>query len=264
MSDTKYSISYLISIIRLLRSDKGCPWDQVQTTESIKMSIIEEAYEALDAINSKNIDNFKEELGDLLLQIIFHSEIYNEKKQFTFEDVVDGICKKLIRRHPHVFGDEKVKNINEVNKVWEKIKKEEKKKTYSEIISFDDIPKSLPALFYSYKVQKVASKFGFDWSNKDDVFKKLKEEISEFEAAIATKNIENIKDELGDIFFTLVNLSRVHDLNPEDLLVQNTQKFKSRFKKMVEIINNEGLVFSNLSEDQIDVFWREAKKNLLK
>ena len=261
MNVKKYSINYLLSIMRLLRSENGCPWDQVQTNESIKMSVIEEAYEVLEAINSKNIDNFKEELGDLLLQIIFHSQICSEKNLFTFEDVVEEICKKLIRRHPHVFGDEKITNVDEVLKNWNKIKKEEKKKTSTEIVPFDDIPKSLPALFYSYKVQKEASKFGFDWSNKDDVFKKLKEEISEFESAVTTKNIENIKDELGDIFFTLVNLSRVHHLNPEDLLEQNTQKFKLRFKKMIEIIDNKGLVFSNLSDDEIDDFWREAKKN---
>ena len=261
MNNKKYSFSNLLNIMRLLRSENGCPWDQVQTNESIKMSVIEEAYEVLEAINSKNVENFKEELGDLLLQIIFHSQICSEKNLFTFEDVVEEICKKLIRRHPHVFGDEKITDIDEVLKNWDKIKKEEKKKTSLETIPFDDISRSLPALLYSYKVQKEASKFGFDWSNKDDVFKKLKEEISEFEAAVTTKNIENIKDELGDIFFTLVNLSRVHDLNPEDLLEQNTQKFKLRFKKMIEIINNKGLVFSNLSDDKINDFWSEAKKN---
>ena len=176
MNVKKYSINYLLYIMRLLRSENGCPWDHGcrQTNESIKMSVIEEAYEVLEAINSKNIDNFKEELGDLLLQIIFHSQICSEKNLFTFEDVVEEICKKLIRRHPHVFGDEKITNVDEVLKNWNKIKKEEKKKTSTEIVPFDDIPKSLPALFYSYKVQKEASKFGFDWSNKDDVFKNLK------------------------------------------------------------------------------------------
>ena len=159
-----------------------------------------------------------------------------------------------------MFLERKLLMLMKFLKIGIKLRRKKRKKPLQKFY-LDDIPKSLPALFYSYKVQKEASKFGFDWSNKDDVFKKLKKEISEFESAVTTKNIENIKDELGDIFFTLVNLSRVHHLNPEDLLEQNTQKFKLRFKKMIEIIDNKGLVFSNLSDDEIDDFWREAKKN---
>ena len=256
----KYSVNNLLDIIRKLRSSDGCPWDQIQTSDSIKMCVIEEAYEVLDAINCNNKNNLKEELGDLLLQVIFHSQINAEENNFNFDDVVNGICNKLIRRHPHVFGVEKIDNVDDVLKKWEEIKKEEKKIFGKEIVPFENISIDLPSLFYSFKVQKEASKIGFDWSCSSEIINKLNEEINELQEAINSDELDKIKDEIGDVIFTIVNLSRSYNLNPEEILIENNEKFKKRFIKMVDLINECEEDISKFNSDDFDVFWKKSKK----
>ena len=260
MNKKKYSLNNLLDIIRKLRSPEGCPWDQVQTSNSIKMCVIEEAYEVLDAINCNNTDNLKEELGDLLLQVIFHSQINSEENSFNFDDVINCICEKLIRRHPHVFGNDKIDDIDEALKKWDEIKIKEKKSLSKKILPFKNISKSLPALFYSFKVQKEASKIGFDWRCKSEIFKKLKEEINELEESINSKELDKIKEELGDVMFTIVNLSRANNLNPEEILIENTEKFKKRYLKMIDFINEKQEDISKFNQEDFDVFWEKSKK----
>lgn len=262
MNKKKYSVNNLLDIIRKLRSSEGCPWDQIQTSDSIKMCVIEEAYEVLDAINRNNRNDLKEELGDLLLQVIFQSQINSEENNFNFDDVVNGICNKLIRRHPHVFGLEKIDNVNDVLKKWEEIKKEEKNILGQEILPFENISINLPSLFYSFKVQKEASKIGFDWSCSSEIINKLNEEINELKEAINSDELDRIKDEIGDVIFTIVNLSRSFNLNPEEILIENTEKFKKRYIKMVDLINYYEEDISKFNSKDFDVFWEKSKKYL--
>src|SRR3989338_9175551 len=201
------SFDELIQIMDRLRGPGGCPWDHEQTHESIVPQLIEETYEAISAIDEKNWPHLCEELGDLLLHLIFHSQIASETKDFTINDVTAGLSAKLIRRHPHVFGDTKVKNAAEVIQNWDKIKAGENKKHKGES-ALDNIPKALPALMQAYKLTKKASKMGFDWEKTEQVLKKVDEEIREIKAAVKNKNQDEIIDEIGDLFFSLANLCR--------------------------------------------------------
>lgn len=259
----KYTIEDLLEIVTLLRAPDGCPWDRAQTHETIKKSMIEEVYETIDAIDNNDDKMFANELGDLLLQIALHAVIAKERDAFDFSVILKEICDKLITRHTHVFGDVKAKDEKDALKTWEENKKKEKgQKSYSEIIS--DIPKGLPALMNAEKVQKKAKSSGFDWQNTDDVFKKLREEIDELEDAYKNEGVERIKEEYGDVLFSMVNLGRFLDVTPETQLLLATKKFTERFIKMEDMAKNENTTLDQLSLDEMDKLWEKAKEKLKK
>jgi tetrapyrrole methylase family protein / MazG family protein len=247
-----YMLMELASILR-----KKCPWDRDQTSKSLKPYLIEEAYEAYEAIESDNNEHMKEEFGDLLYQIYAHSEIAHEGKGFTIDDVANGIIEKLIRRHPHVFGDDRVNDKHDVIRNWEIIKKKEK--AHRESI-LDGVPKQLPALLKAYRIQQKASRIGFDWEKGEDIIKKLDEEINEFKEVLKITDKEKLKDEAGDVLFTIVNILRFIDINPEEALSSTIQKFIHRFKfiELESARKNRNLNEMSLSE--MDELWEKAKK----
>jgi tetrapyrrole methylase family protein/MazG family protein len=248
----------LLKIMSKLRGKKGCPWDKEQTRESLKPFIIEEAYEVIEAIDEKSPEKLKEELGDLLLQVVFHAQLAKEKKEFDMEDILTTLEEKLIRRHPHVFGDVSYEDAKEVLIQWEKIKKEEKANIERESM-LDSVPKELPALLRAHRLQDKASRVGFDWKHIDDVFAKVEEEIREFKGAVKDKKADEIEDELGDIFFALVNVARFLEINPEDALRKTISKFISRFRYIEEKAKEAGRELSDMTLEEMDKFWEEAK-----
>lgn len=243
----------LVEIMRRLR--KECPWDRAQTPESLRQYIMEEAYETIEAIDDKNWNELKKELGDLLLQIVFQAEIAEEENRFSLENIIQHINEKLKERHPHVFGDVKVNNANEVKDNWERIKVE--KENRKSIL--EGLPKIMSALLLAQRIQDKASHVGFDWENPKDVVKKVNEEIKELEISINKQNPEEIEAEIGDLIFSLVNLSRFYKINAEDALRQTTTKFINRFQyienKLIE--NNHSIQDASLEE--MDQLWEEAK-----
>lgn len=254
----KYTIEDLIAIMKRLREPDGCPWDRVQTHQSIKKSMIEETYEAIDALDYGDDKAFANELGDVLLQVIFHSEIADERGAFDFSDVVTEVCTKLITRHTHVFGEDKAGDEKEALDNWEKNKKKEKKiDSYTGVLK--DVPKYLPALMRAEKVQKKARGFGFDWDNIDDVYKKVEEETAELKEAAAEKNEEHIREEYGDLLFSVVNLGRFLGTDPETALTGATNKFVSRFEKMEKLAAEKGLDMANMSLNALDELWNCVK-----
>ncbi|MBI3354392.1 MAG: nucleoside triphosphate pyrophosphohydrolase [Nitrospirae bacterium] len=248
----------LLKIMSRLRGKKGCPWDKEQTTESLKPFIIEEAYEVIEAIDEKSPEKLKEELGDLLLQVVFHAQLAKEKKEFDMEDILTTLEEKLIRRHPHVFGDVSYEDAKEVLVQWERIKKEEKANSKRESM-LDSVPKELPALLRAHRLQDKASRVGFDWKHIDDVFAKVEEEIKEFKGAVKEKKADEIEDELGDIFFALVNVARFLEINPEDALRKTISKFISQFRYIEEKAKEAGRELSDMTLEEMDKFWEEAK-----
>ncbi|WP_372808990.1 nucleoside triphosphate pyrophosphohydrolase, partial [Pontiella sp.] len=236
----------LLAVMRKLRAPDGCPWDIKQTHESLKSDLIEEAYEVIDAIESGDPSALEEELGDLLLQVVFHAQISAEAGEFDFDRVAEGISEKLIRRHPHVFGEVEVSNADEVLQNWDAIKKTEKQgegEAPKSIVA--GIPKHLPALQKAHQIQKRAARAGFDWDNIDDVFAKLHEEIDEVKEAIGRKHEEDTRDELGDLLFSVVNVSRFLGHNPEELLNQNIKKFVRRFQLVEDQVHASGIEFKD-------------------
>ncbi len=255
----KYTIDDLLEIVRLLRGENGCPWDKVQTHESMKKSMIEEAYEVIDALDNKDDKMFANELGDVLLQVVFHAVIAEEREAFDFEGVLKEVCDKLITRHTHVFGPQHAGDEAEALVNWEANKKKEKgQKSYSEMIR--DIPKGLPALMSAEKVQKKAKSSGFDWDNTQDVFAKLREEIDELEQAYSQGERENICEEYGDVLFSMVNLGRFLEVTPEIELMAATKKFTDRFCLMEEIAGEENHKLDDLSLEQMEKIWVKIKK----
>jgi MazG family protein len=251
----KKPLYILQEIASILNGKDGCPWDKIQTHESLKPYLIEEAYEVYDAIDNKNSDDLKEELGDLLYQIYSHAEIASKKNSFSIDDVAEAITKKLINRHPHVFGSEEINTPEEVINNWELIKKKEK--SHRESI-LDGVPNHLPALLKAYRVQQKVSRIGFDWDDIGEVFKKLDEELSEFKEALSSGNEEEIVDEAGDILFNIVNILRYKKINSEDALNKSTAKFMKRFKY---IEKKAGDKISSMTLEELDSLWNEAKKN---
>jgi len=247
----------LKEITSLLRGENGCPWDREQDSMSLRKYLIEEAYEVIDAIESDMPDKIVEELGDLLYQIYAHAQIAGEKKQFTIEDVANGISDKLIRRHPHVFGDETIETGDAVADRWEKIKKSEKKGNESIL---DGVPRHLPALLRAYRAQEKTSRIGFDWNDINDVEKKLDEEIDEFKKAVELHNGEMLFDEFGDILFTMVNIARFLKIDAEDALRQSTDKFMRRFRFVESHARENSRELSDMSLDELDALWNEAKR----
>ncbi len=258
MLKNKYEIEDLLDIIEKLRGENGCPWDKVQTHESIKKSLIEETYEVLEAIDNRDDKAFKNELGDVLLQVAFHSVMAKERDAFSFEDVLYEICTKLITRHTYVFGEQKADSVDNALSVWEENKKKEKgQKTCTEVLK--DVPKHFPALMRAQKVQKKASAFGFDWDNIDGAFDKMYEEIEELKEARDKKSAVEIEEEFGDLLFSVVNIARFLKVDSELSLGTATEKFVSRFEKMEILSNEDGKEFSSLSPKEMDILWKKAK-----
>jgi len=238
----------------------GCPWDIEQTFDSVAYCSIEEAYEVVEAIEEKNYDQLKNELGDLLFQVVFHSEIANEKNLFNLDDIVESISTKLISRHPHVFGDEKIDNAREQTDQWEKKKLEEIKTEGDHKSVLDGIGKNQTALNTAFKIGKRARSVGFDWNDSNGVLGKIREELSELIEAINSKNESAIEEEMGDLLFTIVSLSRHLSKNPETALRKATNKFEKRFKLMEHELEQEKKQFSQLSYDEMNHLWNKVKQ----
>jgi len=255
-SSGKDDFTELVRIMAALRGEGGCPWDKEQTRQTLKPFLVEETYEVLEAIDEDSPDKIREELGDLLFQIIFHSRIAEERGEFNIHDVIKGISEKMIARHPHVFGKERYETSEEVLKQWEDRKREEGKIRESIL---EGIPKELPSLLRAQRIQARAARVGFDWERIEDVLKKLDEEIREFKEALGKKEQSAIEDELGDIFFALVNISRFVGVNPEDALRKTISKFISRFRYIEMKAAESGRSLSDMTLKEMDMLWEEAK-----
>ncbi len=251
----KYTFEDLKEIMKELR--QKCPWDRKQTHESLKKYLIEETYEVIDAIDKKDWEALKEELGDLLLQPVFHARLAEEEGKFNIDDVVDHLCKKLIERHPHVFGEERAKSAEEVLQNWEKRKLEKRKSV------LEGVPKHLPALMRAEKLQKKASKVGFDWKNLEEVKEKVSEEWNEFWSAVQNGNREEIEHEFGDLLFALVNLARFLKIDPEEALQKANERFIKRFSYVEKKVKESGKSWEDFSLEELDRFWKEAKEKTL-
>jgi len=251
------SLTKLQEIMRILRSPEGCPWDREQTHESLIPYLIEESYEVIEAIKNKDMYNLSEELGDLLLQVIFHAQVAAESENFQLEDVLQGIIAKLIRRHPHVFGDRKAANSSEVIETWEQIKQEEKITQDLPPKGYFSGPKGLPALMLADRTQRKVAKIGFDWPDLKGPWSKVREELEELERAL--EHNEGVREELGDLLFSIVNLARFLEFDAEEVLRETVQKFQKRFLKMQELALNSGVKLEGLSLEKMDNFWGKAK-----
>jgi MazG family protein len=251
------AIDRLVAIMRILRSDRGCPWDREQTLTTLKPYLVEEAHEVLDAIDAGDRAKLCEELGDLLLQVVFQAQLCAEEGAFTFDDVAAAIAEKLIRRHPHVFGSVKVDGSSDVVRNWEQIKKSEGGGAPRSVL--DGVPKSLPALHRAQLIQERAARVGFDWDRIDGALAKLQEEIGEVRAAAAAGDLPAAGAELGDVLFAAVNVSRFLERNPEDLLHGTVAKFIGRFRIIERLALERGLVLADCSLEQLDAMWDEAK-----
>ena len=252
-------IQGLLEIMRALRDpETGCPWDIVQDFKSIYPYTIEEAYEVADAIEREDMDDLRLELGDLLLQSVYHAQMASEANHFDFGDVVEGITAKMIRRHPHVFGDRSLQR-HELDKVWHETKaKERQSKALTSVL--DDIPLSLPALTRAQKLQRRAANEGFDWSDVKGVLAKLDEETDELKQALSSADHEQIEEEIGDMLFTLVNLSRHLSLDAETSLRRSANKFEQRYRTMETLIEHDGEKVSQLDTEQLETYWQQVKQ----
>ncbi len=247
------AVSRLLDIMDDLRV--GCPWDKKQTNESLRHLTIEEVYELGDAILENNPEEIKKELGDLLLHIVFYSKIGEEKKQFDIADVAHTISEKLIYRHPHIYGNVKVKDEKEVKENWEKLKLKEGKKSVLE-----GVPKSLPAMVKAMRLQEKAKGVGFDWDNKEQVWEKVQEELLEFKEEVEKQEKEKVEEEFGDLLFSLINYARFLGINSESALEKTNKKFIERFQKLEKQIHNEGKDLKNMSLEEMEDYWQNAKK----
>jgi tetrapyrrole methylase family protein/MazG family protein len=254
----------LTQLIKKLRAPDGCPWDRQQKKEDIGKYILEEAYEVVDSLGKENPQSLKEELGDLLFQILFLTEISAESDFFSLSDVIDGIIEKMIRRHPHVFGDKKVNSVKEVNENWQQIKKKERIDKKDEESLFSSIPGSLPALKRAQKITSIASAYGFDWTDTESILEKLKEELQEFDDAVKNSNDNMIEEEFGDILFTIVNVSRFLSIDAETALSKTTEKFLRRFSYVTNKLSSLGIPPEKATLEQMDAFWNESKTKDLK
>ena len=238
---------------------KGCPWDREQTFESIAHCAIEEAYEVVEAIENKDYDSLKDELGDLLFQVTFHSSMAEEMNLFTFDDVVDSISEKLTQRHPHVFADKSIKDAQTQTDNWERIKIDERKQKQDMNSVLDDIGTNQPALNRAYKIGKRARSVGFDWNDVSGVINKIEEEIEELKVAIRDGNQPDIEEEAGDLLFSVVSLSRHTSIDPETALRKANRKFDRRFRTMEESIKESNKEFSKMSSRELDDLWEQVK-----
>jgi XTP/dITP diphosphohydrolase len=253
MKMKKETFARLLKIMDELREQ--CPWDKKQTMDSLRYLTIEEMYELSDAILEKDMDEIKKELGDLLLHIVFYSRIASETNDFNIEDVINSVCDKLVHRHPHIYGDVKVADETEVKKNWEKLKLKEGKKSVLE-----GVPKSLPAIVKSFRIQEKVRGVGFDWDHKSQVWDKVLEELEELKVEVKKGDINRIESEFGDVLFALTNYSRFINVNPEDALERTNKRFIKRFQIMEKMITDKGLNLSEMNLSEMDVYWEKAKK----
>ncbi|WP_448920431.1 nucleoside triphosphate pyrophosphohydrolase [Eubacterium sp.] len=255
----KYNMDDLVAIIKVLRAPGGCPWDREQTHESIKKNFIEETYEVVEAINKQSPDMLREELGDVLLQIVLHSEMESENGNFTFDDVANDIVQKLVVRHPHVFGEVVANNTAEALNSWDAVKlktKGQKNQTESML----SVPRELPALMRAQKIQHKAAKIGFDWDDVGGAVDKLYEEIDELKTAMEQGKRLDIEDEFGDVLFSCVNIARFIDVDSEEALTASTDKFMSRFSLVEQMASEQGIDMKSSSIEELDRLWDKAKK----
>lgn len=254
---TRYDVSDLRHIVELLRGEGGCPWDREQTHESIRREFIEEVYEVVEAIDEHSPEHLKEELGDVLLQVVFHASIEEDAGRYDLDAVADGVCKKLILRHPHVFGSVSVTGADQVLDNWDKIKRVEKHQT-TVTSAMESVAKSLPALWRAEKVQKKAAKAGFDWDGPAGALDKIGEETQELRDALETRG--DVSEELGDLMFSCVNAARLLKLDPEEVLRRATDKFIARFSKMEAWAGETGRPLEELTPAQMDELWERTKE----
>ena len=244
----------LVKIMDELR--EKCPWDKKQTIESLRQLTIEETYELVDAITENDWKNLKEELGDLMLHLVFYAKIAQEKNEFNIGEVIDGVCEKLITRHPHIYGDVKVENEEDVKQNWEKIKLKEGKKSV-----LSGVPKSLPALVKAIRIQEKSKQVGFEWENADQVWEKVTEEIGELKSAVESKNMSDIEDEMGDVLFSMVNYARFLNVDAENALERTNKKFMLRFSKMEAYAAKEQKLLHDMDLETLDKLWNLAKND---
>ena len=258
MDETLNSLSKLIKITDTLMGEDGCPWDKVQTRESLKPYLVEETYEVLEALDENDPEKIKDELGDLLYQIIFHSKISSLKGEFDFRAVIDNLSEKMVRRHPHVIKDRKLSTPDQVIEQWEDIKKKEKNKKNQKSI-LDSIPINLPSLIRAQKIQKKAAKEGFDWERINDVFDKLDEEILEFKEAVLAKKNMDIQSEIGDIIFVITNISKFYKIDAEEALRSTNNKFIKRFHYIEQQLEEKGKTLKDSTLEEMEHYWQESK-----
>ncbi len=249
----------LLDIMAKLRSDEGCPWDAEQTPQSLKPYLLEETYEVLEAIDNNDPAAISEELGDLLLQIVFQARIFEERCAFSMQDVIDGISEKLIRRHPHVFAEEACATPEEVSRQWDRIKTREKSGKDQPQSVLGQVPPALPALLQASKLTEKASRVGFDWPEVDGAFAKVHEELREFEEALKSQNQQAMEDELGDMLFATANLGRFLNIDPEGALRKTIARFIRRFNHIEQSLRNTGQHFQDTSLNEMSALWQEAK-----
>lgn len=255
MDERATSFLRLLKIMDELREQ--CPWDKKQTIESIRHLTIEETFELSDAILKNDLQEVKKELGDILLHIVFYSRIASETNDFTIKEVIDSLCEKLIFRHPHIYGDVKAENEEQVKQNWEQLKQKEKGGNKSVLAG---VPNSMPALLKAYRIQEKARAVGFDWEKPEQVFEKVKEELQEFETERNTNNKPAAEKEFGDVLFSLINYARFLGINPEDALEQTNKKFISRFGYMENKVKEQGKQIADCKLEELDAYWNEAKK----
>lgn len=267
-----YSMQELIELMAFLRSENGCPWDRAQSHDSIKKNLLEEAYEAIDAIDSEDPSRICDELGDVLMQVVFHAQMASEQSTFSFEDVVSGICRKLISRHTHLFGEDEGGSPSDVLNLWEQNKKKEKGMDRQSHV-LEDVPRTLPALQRSYKVQQKAAQVGFDWDDRNGPLSKIHEEIDEIEqalqetqSAVDAQRISKeqagrvVSSEVGDLLFAVVNYARHLNVQPEIALTGSTNTFIKRFSQVEDRVREQGWKMEHLSLEQLDQIWDEVKQ----
>jgi tetrapyrrole methylase family protein / MazG family protein len=259
-------IEKLEKLVERLRGDNGCPWDKEQTRETLKPMLIEEAFEVLDALDSGDAAELKDELGDLLFQVVFHAQISKERGEFSLADVIDRSHEKMVRRHPHIFGDVELKTSEDVLKNWEDIKAAEKgipssTNPESERSLLDGIPSKLPAMHRAYQMTSKASRVGFDWTKLEDVIKKLHEEANELMEARKKQDAQEVADEVGDLLFVAVNVARFLGIDPETALARSNRKFHRRFRHVESTIKRQGRELKNASLEEMDALWDEAKQS---
>ena len=259
MNKLSKELEELLSTFRSLRDpDTGCAWDREQTFKSIASCAIEEAYEVADAIDREDFKSLKSELGDLFFQVVFHAEMANEKGIFNLKDVINELNEKLVRRHPHVFSNQNALSSEESLTIWEDIKAQERKTQKLDSL-MDDVPKNLPSLIRAKKLQKRASRVGFDWKDANKVIDKIEEELEELKIEHSKNNKDKLAEEVGDILFTIVNLTRHYDLDPEDIMRRSNLKFEQRFKAMEKYAEQNDLELKGMSVDQLENVWQKIK-----
>ncbi len=249
-----------LQVMERLLSPEGCPWDREQTHQSLKRYLIEESYEVYEAIEEESMEKLQDELGDVLLQVVFHSALAERSGSFTLTDVIEGVREKMIRRHPHVFSDTSVDGARDVEIHWEAIKKKEKKETENDTLM--DVPKAMDPLYRAEKLQKRAARAGFDWPDQQGAWEKMQEEMAELESALEFQNTKQIQEEMGDVFFSLVNLCRKLEMDPVDALQWTNDKFVARFQWMEQQAKQAEIPLDHLSLEEQDMYWKQAKQVL--